>query len=127
MKPRVLDGLGLARWPSLVLITVVPAWFYMSGWDGGFGSARTAVATVELEGASYRLWRSKPAGGLRTWCAQPLGEARTTGELDMVQGALAVPATFDAGLYCAELPAAPGHPQLVLRRAGGPSGVGAGG
>ena len=115
MKPRILDGLGFAKWPSIALVTLVPAWFYLNGWDGGFGAPRVPVATVDLDGGSYALWRSgAPAGGT-IWCAQPLGPGEASEELVLVSGDVAVPARFEAGLFCAGLPEGAGVPQLESR------------
>jgi hypothetical protein len=99
-----LDVLGFAKWPSLLLITLVPIWFYLNGWDGGFGTTRMLVADVTVDKQPYRLWRSGTQDGTETWCAQPLGSARPHRKLSFVEDGLEVVASFDAGLFCAELP-----------------------
>jgi hypothetical protein len=115
MRRGLLDGLGLAKWPSVALITVVPAWFLLDGWNGGFGSARVAVATVEADGARYRLWRSSERGATETWCAQPLDSVRPTAQLDFVRGGEAAQARFDAGSFCADLAVGADVPRLLPR------------
>lgn len=115
MTPRILDGLGFAKWPSIALVTLVPAWFYLNGWDGGFGAPRVPVATVALDGRSYALWWSGTPVGGNIWCAQPLGPGKASKELMLVSGNVEVPARFEAGLFCAELPEAPGMPRLRSR------------
>jgi hypothetical protein len=113
--PGLFDGLGPAKWPSLALVTLVPAWFFLNGWDGGTGAPREPVATVQLEGASWRLWRAPLPEGAERWCAEPLAGADGRDQPVLARQGTTVTAVFDAGLFCAELPGAPGPPRLRLR------------
>lgn len=108
-----LDWLGPAKWPSLLLVTLVPAWFYATGWDGGFGTVRHPVATVQVGDEEYRLWRAPEQAGTQGWCAQPLGRLNPKAALSFRQGGSAVPAHFESGLFCADLPAGSDAPDLI--------------
>ncbi len=109
------DVLGFAKWPSLLLVTLVPIWFFLNGWDGGFGTTRISVAVVTVDKQPYRLWRSGTKDGTETWCAQPLRSARPHRTLSFVDDGLEVVASFDAGLFCAELPETATDVKLVAR------------
>ena len=109
------DVLGIAKWPSLLLVTLVPIWCYLNGWDGGFGTTRTSVADVTVDKQTYRLWRAGSQEETDTWCAQPLGPTRPHRKLSFVDDGLEVIASFDAGLFCAELPKTATDAKLVAR------------
>jgi hypothetical protein len=107
---RCLDGLGAAKWPSILLVTLVPLWSYLNGWDGGAGQARHPVATVNSGGSSFRLWKTDLGSGLEDWCAQPIG--KSPAQLSFARDDRMVPAEFGAGLWCAELPKGRAMPTL---------------
>lgn len=85
-------SLGWAFVPSLALILAIPAWFFLSGWNNGAQEPMRAVASIE----TTRLWRD----GDR-WCAAAGGRSQM--QFVLASGRR-VPAAFEAGRFCADLP-----------------------
>ena len=94
-------GVPKAWWPSLLLITFVPTWFFLTGWDGGRGQTRHAVSIVEVDGDAFRLWRQVAGDGSTRWCAEVVGRASAPDKLVFVFRNETREAEFDAGLHCA--------------------------
>lgn len=93
-------SVGAALVPSMILILAVPALSY-AGWDSGAGTVATPAGAIEANGVGFAL---TVQDGL--WCARPRGPAPAA--LSFVgQDGSAKPASFDAGRFCAELPAGP--------------------
>jgi hypothetical protein len=100
-----------------LLICAVPTWFYVSGWNGGQGERREAVAVIKLNGKGFRLWRQKPDDGSIRWCAEPLDRSNANGDLAFGFLADTLDAEFDAGLQCATAPRSDQTmPQLQSRK-----------
>jgi hypothetical protein len=108
---KALDVLGVAKWPSLALILVVPVLSYVGGWNSGAGVRRVVVAEVGLDGQRFRLWQGPPAAGEVQWCAQPL--AQVPSQMVFVHGGGRSTTEFDAGQFCASLPVSAGRPRLA--------------
>jgi uncharacterized iron-regulated membrane protein len=88
-------ALGQALLPSLLLIGAVPTWFYFNGWDSGSGAAMVGAGQVD----GFSLWQEGA-----TWCASAPAERPTGARFRLADGR-AVEAEFNAGRFCAELPA----------------------
>jgi uncharacterized iron-regulated membrane protein len=93
-------SLGFALLPSMILIFVVPAWFY-SGWDSGAGTLRSARGQLTVDGQVFALTKDETR-----WCARP--EDRIPFQLKFgLSDGTSHTSEFDAGSFCAELPSSP--------------------
>jgi len=93
-------GVGWALIPTLLLIIAVPTWFYFDGWDSGSGTPRRSLGTLATGGQDYAI----SAAGTY-WCARPLAGTPPT-ELSFIDSTgRPTKASFEAGSFCAELPA----------------------
>jgi hypothetical protein len=89
-----------AWWPSLILVTAVPVWGFLNGWNGGQGEHRQPVSLTKLDGKAFRLWRQDNGEGHFRWCAEPLDHGILSGQLAFSWRDRTDAAEFDAGLYC---------------------------
>jgi hypothetical protein len=96
-----------------VLLLVVPVVSYVSGWNSGAGVRRVVVAEVGLDGQRFRLWRGMTHAGETEWCAEPLSDGPAPRHLDFQHDSGNASASFDAGQFCAWLPALVGQPHLA--------------
>lgn len=104
-------------WPSLMLISAVPAWCFVDGWNGGQGHQREPIAAATVAGENFRIWRHVAAEQVTTWCAQPLGAKAKIRRLAFRFHASTRIAEFDGGLYCASFEH--GETDMPLLIAGG--------
>jgi hypothetical protein len=110
---KALNVLGAAKWPSLMLTLVVPVASYVSGWDSGAGVHRTPEAIIWAGDQPFRLWRSETRGGETLWCAEPMTAGPAPLQLGFRHEGGSTPGSFDAGQFCASLPASAARPQLA--------------
>ena len=95
-------SLGAAFLPSMLLIAAVPAWYFANGWPTAGMTLLRPAGTVVTENGSFRLFRTA-AKGSNTWCVKP--NRRLSGAMIRASDGRRFQASFDAGLFCAELPA----------------------
>lgn len=88
-------------WLSLVLVSVVPVWFYLAGWNGGQGVKRELAGTARVGDSAFQLWKQSYDDGRVRWCAQPLSRG-VSGVFPVFKFRSATLETeFDSGLACA--------------------------
>jgi uncharacterized iron-regulated membrane protein len=95
-------SLGSAFVPSLLLIAAVPAWYFVNGWQTAGMTLLEPAGTAAAADGPLPLFRTTDTGST-TWCAKPNRVA--SGATMRASDGTMVEASFDAGLFCADIPA----------------------
>lgn len=95
------QALGLWWIPALLLISALPAWFYFNGWDSGSGAISQSHGQMRAGGVGYRLWSRATDTADVEWCVSSPARLTDGSMLLRLGDGTEMPATFDAGRYCA--------------------------
>jgi uncharacterized iron-regulated membrane protein len=98
--------LALGAWwvPSLLLVSAVPAWFFLNGWNSGNGDLSQPRGQLRSAGQTYQLWSRKLDEGQTQWCVTSPARMNDRAPLMQSSDGAVFTAGFDAGRYCANLP-----------------------
>ncbi len=107
--------LALGSWwlPSLLLVSALPTWFFLTGWNSGNGDLSQARGQLRVGDQTYWLWSRMVDEGETQWCVTSFAQLdQSILVLRSSNGATAA-ATFDAGRYCVILPS--GAPVIAVK------------